>query len=284
MGVAVTVLSGKGGVSKTLWQVLMAGEASRMGMPTLFIDSDPERNASNKFGVPTTATGLGDVYEAAGAVDGSELDIDAGAERMLTEVVDTYWDQVDLIPAGQSLGPISQSSMSDSWVLRDVLEKSGLADAYSFVFIDTGGRTGSLSAQAMYAADVAYAPIGPTRDAVRKAVEARNRVERIQRAHPLVWAGVVLSAFDVRVGMDAAIRDAAIEQFGDQVRAILPRRATVHEAFQLGERLGDRKDAASADLASVIRDFAVLLHGLGTREDSDSTTAGAAPGGAGVVA
>lgn len=276
MGVAVTVLSGKGGVSKTLWQVLMAGEASRLGMPALFIDSDPERNASNKFGVPTGGTGLGDVYDAAGAVDGSELDIDAGAERLLGEVVDTFWDQVDLVPAGQSLGPISQSSMSDSWVLRDVLEKSGLTEAYSFVFIDTGGRTGSLSTQAMYAADVAYAPIGPTRDAVRKAQEARHRVERIQRAHPLVWAGVVLSAFDVRVGMDAAIRDAAIEAFGDEVRAILPRRATVHEAFQLGERLGDRRDAASADLSSVIRDFALLLHELGSVRKTEKNAEGVA--------
>jgi chromosome partitioning protein len=248
--------------------VLMAGEASRMGLPTLFIDSDPERNASNKFGIPSAATGLGEVYDAAGAVDGSELDIDKGAERMLTEVVDTYWDDVDLVPAGQSLGPISQSSMSDSWVLRDVLEKSGLADAYSMIFIDTGGRTGSLSAQAMYAADVAYAPIGPTRDAVRKAVEARHRVERIQRAHPLKWAGVVLSAFDVRVGMDAAIRDAALEEFGDEVRAILPRRATVHEAFQLGERLGDRRDPASTDLASIIRDFALFLRETGSAAQS----------------
>lgn len=272
MGVAVAVLSGKGGVSKTLWQFLMAGEASRMGMPTLFIDSDPERNASNKFGIPTGGSGLGDVYEAAGAVDGSELDIDAGAERMLTEVVDTYWDQVDLVPAGQSLGPISQSSMSDSWVLRDVLERSGLAEAYSFVFIDTGGRTGALSAQAMYAADVAYAPIGPTTDAVRKALEARNRVERIQRAHRLIWAGVVLSAFDMRVGMDAAIRDAAVEAFGDEVRATLPRRATIHEAFQLGERLGDRRDVAAADLSTVVRDFALLLHGLGSARDDDDTT------------
>lgn len=269
MGVVVTVLSGKGGVSKTLWQVLMAGEASRMGMPTLLIDGDPERNASNKFGVPVTSTGLGNVFEVAGAVDGADLDVESGAVRLAAEVVDTHWDLVDLVPAGQSLGSIGQSSMSDPWVLRDVLERSKLAESYSLILVDTGGRTGSLSAQAMYAADVAFAPIGPTRDAVRKALEARTRVERIQRAHPLIWAGVVLSAFDMRVGMDAAIRDAAVEAFGDEIRAVLPRRAAVHEAFQLGERLGDRRDAASADLASVVRDLVLLLHGLGRADHSE---------------
>lgn len=269
MGVAVTVLSGKGGVSKTLWQILMAGEASRMSIPTLVIDADPERNASNKFGVGSQSTGLGDVYDAAGAVDGNELDLDAGTKRISDEVVDTHWDYVDLIPAGNALGAIGQSSISDSWILRDLLERSGLAESYSLILIDTGGRTGSLSTQAMYAADVAFAPIGPTRDAVRKALEAKARVERIQRAHPLKWAGVVLSGFDLRVGMDDAIKDAAVESFGSEIRAVLPRRAAVHEAFQLAERLGDRRDVTSTDLAGVLRDFVLELQRLGSENDDE---------------
>lgn len=261
--VAVTVLSGKGGVAKTLWQVLMAGEASRLGIPTLLIDADPERNASAKFGVPATSSGLGDVFEASGALDASgEIDLEAGAARLGEEVLDTHWDDVDLVPAGASLATVAQSALFDSWLLRDLLEKAGIASAYGLILLDTGGRTGALTAQAMYAADVAYAPIGPTRDAVRKALEARTRVDRIQRAHPLKWAGVVLSGFDLRVGMDEAIRDEAIAAFGDEVRAVIPRRAGVHEAFQLAERLGDRRDVSSANLAALIRDFMLELRAL----------------------
>lgn len=257
---AVTVLSGKGGVAKTLWQVLMAGEASRLGIPTLLVDADPERNASARFGVPASSTGLGDVFEASGALDASgELDLTGGAARLADEVIDTHWDDVDLVPAGASLGTVAQASLLDSWLLRDLLESSGLAAAYGLIMIDTGGRTGALTAQAMYAADVAYAPIGPTRDAVRKALEARTRVERIQRAHPLRWAGVVLSGFDLRVGMDEAIRDEAVQRFGDQVRVVVPRRAAVHEAFQLAERLGDRRDVTSSNLALLFRDFMLEL-------------------------
>ncbi|GAA4788298.1 ParA family protein [Actinomycetospora chlora] len=264
---AVTVLSGKGGVAKTLWQVLMAGEASRLGIPTLIVDADPERNASTKFGVPAQSTGLGDVFEAAGAVDGSaELDIDVGAQRLGEEVLDTQWEDVDLVPAGSSLGAVAQANLFDTWLLRDLLEKAGLSSAYGLVMIDTGGRTGSLVAQAMYAADVAYAPIAPTRDAIRKALEARVRVERIQRAHPLKWAGVVLSGFDMRVGMDEAIYQEVRQQFGDEVRAVVPRRATVHEAFQLGERLGDRRDVASSNLAAIFRDFVLELRAAGQQD------------------
>lgn len=257
---AVSVLSGKGGVAKTLWQLLMAGEASRLGVPTLIVDADPERNASARFGVPAQSTGLGDAFEVAGALDTSaEIDLSAGAERLAGEILDTHWDQVDLVPAGASLGVVAQASLIDQWLLRDLLEEAGLAQAYGLILIDTGGRTGSLVAQAMYAADVAYAPIGPTRDAVRKAVEARTRVGRIQRAHPLRWAGVVLSGFDLRVGMDEAIYDEAHQRFGEEVRAVVPRRATVHEAFQLAERLGDRRDVVSSNLAALFRDFMLEL-------------------------
>jgi len=136
-----------------------------------------------------------------------------------------------------------------------MLETSGLQETYDAIFLDTAGRTGSLVTQAMYAADVAYAPITPTLDAVRKAMEARSRVERIQRAHSLRWAGVVLTAFDRRVGIDDAIRIEAHRQFAGEVRVEIPRRATVHEAFQLCERLGDRGDVASLGLAGEFRRF-----------------------------
>jgi chromosome partitioning protein len=255
MTTAVVVLSGKGGTAKTLWQLTMAGEASRAGIRTLLIDVDPERNLSNRFGVSQHSTGLGNVFEDAGALQGGDLDPDAGGARLTKEIVATAWDGVNLLPAGATLTGVGQVSIPDTWLLRDMLTSAGVYETYELVLFDTGGRTGSLVTQAMYASDVAYAPIAPTTDAVRKALEARSRVERIQRAHELRWAGVVLSGFDRRVGMDDVIREETHEQFGDQVRAEVPRRATVHEAFQMCERLGDRPDVASAGLAAVFRNF-----------------------------
>jgi chromosome partitioning protein len=232
----------------------MAGEASRMGIPTLLMDVDPERNLSNRFNVPQHSTGLGSVFEDAGVTTG-EGSADAGAKRLVGEILQTPWPGVDLVPAGASLAGVGQVNIADTWLLRDILDAASLFDRYEVVLLDTGGRTGSLVTLAMYAADVAYAPIAPTTDAVRKALEARARVERIQRAHPLRWAGVVLSGFDGRIGIEEAIRDEAYEQFGDQVRAEVPRRAVVNETFQLCERIGDRRDVASSNLARIFREF-----------------------------
>lgn len=251
---SVAVLSGKGGVGKTMWQKLIAGEASRHDLPTLITDVDPERNMSNRFGVPQHSTGLGSVLEDAGVTRG-ESSAEQGAKRLLTEILPTPWPNVELLPAGASLPGISQVAISDAWLLRDIFNHAGLFARYRLILMDTGGRTGSLVTLAMYAADVAYAPITPTTDAVRKAIEAKTRVDRIQRAHQLRWAGVVLSGFDGRIGIEEAIRAKVHEQFGDTVRAEVPRRASVAEVFQLGDRLGDRGDVASRALAQVFHGF-----------------------------
>lgn len=251
---SVVVLSGKGGTAKTLWQMTMAGEASRAGLATLLIDIDPERNLSNRFNVPQHSTGLGSVFEQAGVTAG-EGNAEQGAKRIVDEIVTTPWAGVELLPAGASLTGVSQVAIADTWLLRDIITAAELPDRYDLILFDTGGRTGSLVTLAMYAADVAYAPIAPTTDAVRKATEAKARIDRIQRAHPLRWAGVVLSGFDGRVGIEEAIRDKVYAEFGDDVRAEVPRRASVNEAFQLGDRLGDRTDVAASALARIFLGF-----------------------------
>lgn len=248
------VMSGKGGVAKTLWVALMAGEASRAGIRALIVDVDPERNLSNRNGISQHATGLGNALEDAGVMT-SGPDPGKGAKRLKAEIVPSLWEHVDLVPAGATLGGVAQVSIDDTWLLRDILDQAGIDTHYELVLLDTGGRTGSLATLTMYAADVAFAPITPTTDAVRKALEARTRVEKIRRAHPLRWAGVVLSGFDLRTGIDYAIRQETLAAFGDQVRAEVPRRAAVHEAFQVGDRLGDRRDVTSSELANVFRGF-----------------------------
>jgi cellulose biosynthesis protein BcsQ len=251
--VSAVVLSGKGGTAKTLWQMMLAGEASRLGISTLLVDADPERNLSNHFGVSQHSTGLGSVLEDAGINFWG--DPGTAAKRVDEEIIDTKWPHVELLPAGASLTRVAGVGVSDTGLLRGIFTAAGVFDRYELVLIDTGGRTGSLEALAMHLADVAYAPIAPTGDAVRKAIEARNRVERIQRIHPLKWCGVVLSGFDSRNGIEQSIRETVYKEFGDEVRAEVPRRAIINEVFQLGDRLGDRHEVVARHLAPVFRRF-----------------------------
>lgn len=248
------VLSGKGGTAKTLWQLTMAGEASRAGYRTLLLDIDPEQNLSVRQGAGSHATGLGEILNEAGIASGEDSS-EKGAKRATAEIRPGVWEGVDVIPAGASLQGFSQVAIGDAYLLHDILEDADLYERYDLILIDTGGRTGALVTQAMYAADVAYAPIAPTTDAIRKAVEARTRVQKIQKSHPLRWAGVVVTGFDTRTGIEDAIRAEVLETFGDEVRAEVPRRAAVNEAFQVGDRLGDRTDVQGQALARIFRAF-----------------------------
>lgn len=265
VAVSALVLSGKGGTAKTLWQMMLAGEASRAGISTLLVDADPERNLSNHFGVSQHSTGLGSVLESDISFWGSP---DKGAKRIDEEIIETNWPGIDLLPAGASLGRVAGFGVGDTGLLRAIFDGAGIFDRYEVVLIDTGGRTGSLETLAMHLGDVAYTPITPTLDAVRKGIEARDRVERIQRTHPLRWCGVVLSGFDSRNGIEQSIRERVYTEFGDQVRAEIPRRAVVNESFQLGNRLGDYSDPVAKNLARVFRDF--LERDLLGRTTSDS--------------
>lgn len=250
---SAVVLSGKGGTAKTLWQMMLAGEASRLGISTLLVDADPERNLSNHFGVSQHSTGLGSVLEDAGL--NFWANPDNAVKRVGEEIVDTKWPYVELMPAGASLTRVAGMGVSDTGLMRSIFTSAGVFDRYELILIDTGGRTGSLEALAMQLADVAYAPIAPTNDAVRKANEARTRVERIQKTHPLRWGGVVLSGFDSRNSIEHTIRERVYAEFGDEVRAEVPRRAIINEVFQLGDRLGDRHDPVARGLAPVFRGF-----------------------------
>lgn len=253
VAVAALVLSGKGGTAKTLWQMMLAGEASRAAISTLLVDADPERNLSNHFGVSQHSTGLGSVLEDADMSFWGNAD--KGAKRVDEEIIDTKWRNIDLMPAGASLGRVAGFGVPDTGLLRSIFQVAGVFDRYELILIDTGGRTGSLETLAMHLGDIAFTPITPTLDAVRKANEARDRVERVQRTHPLKWAGVVLSGFDSRNGIDQSIRERVFRDFGDEVRAEVPRRAVVNEAFQLGNRLGDSSDPIARNLARTFQEF-----------------------------
>lgn len=249
-----TVLSGKGGSNKTFVQAMTAAEASRHAIPTLIIDLDPERNMSNRFKVPQHSTGMGSVLVDAGVTSG-EADPDRGAKRINEEILGTPWEHVDLVPAGSDLQGVGQIQIEGTWLLRDIIDRAGLAERYQLIGIDTGGRRGSLTTLAMYASDVAYATIGPDESHLRKAAEAKARVDSIERAHPLRWAGYVLSNFDVRSGIHEGVRVAAYKKFGDEIRADIPARAALNEAWHVLERIGDRRDVAAAGLANIFWGF-----------------------------
>lgn len=275
-GRAATALSGKGGTAKSFMQFHLAGQASTEGISTILMDADPEQNLTNKFIENNPhlkdAAGLGDVLIAAGVLNGDDdFDIEAGAAKLIEVIQATSWDNVFFLTAGKPLQTLSQVSLTGDnwmWALRDIFEEAGLYHRFRLLLPDTAGRRGSLVTMIMYACDIAYSPIYMMEDAVKKAIQARDRVKAIQGAHPLHWAGVVLTGLDLRAAINEVIRSDAAEAFhavigkdgkfetwGEVIVEIPYRPATVHQAYQLGERLIDLG-------AEKVRPLMTLFHAI----------------------
>lgn len=266
-----TALSGKGGTGKSFLQVNLAAEASRAAIPTVMTDLDPELNLSRRFGVPRDAIGIGDVLVAAGVLNGDgEWNVEAAAEKLLEAIRPTHWEHVSILPAGRTLVGLGQLKIEEDWLLREIYEEAGIPKQYRLRLFDTAGRRGSLVTQAMYASEVTYAPINTMDDAVTKALEARERVDRIQRAHQLRWAGVILTGIDTRTAINQEIRRVALMKFGAEafadgdadlpcgdVRAEIPARAVAHESYTLVDRMGDSRDRDAQHAAKIVRQFLV---------------------------
>lgn len=268
-GTGAIALSGKGGTGKSFIQVNLASEASLAEIPTVLTDLDPELNLSRRFGVPRDAVGIGDVLVAAGVLNGDgEWNVEAAAAKLHEAVRPTHWPNVSIVPAGRTLVGLGQLKIEEDWLLREIYEEAGIPKKYRLRLFDTGGRRGSLVTQAMYASDAAYAPINDMDDAVTKALEARERVKRIQKAHPLRWAGVVITGIDTRTAINQEIRRTALTKFGAEafadgeadlpcgdVRAEIPSRAAAHEAYTLVERMGESRDPKAQHAAGIVRRF-----------------------------
>jgi chromosome partitioning protein len=255
---AVMPVSGKGGVGKTWMQLQIAAEASRLGIPVLMVDIDPEGNLSYRQGV-LGQHGVGEVLADAGALTGDPdaLDPVAGAKRLNEVIRPGTYPGVDVVSCGPSLNGIGQVNIPNLMLLRAIFVEADIYSRYGLILIDTPGRTGHLTSLAMYAASCCYGIVTNTKDSIRKVVEARRRVSAVQGSHPLRWAGTVLTNFG-RDGTQDALHTMALDTLGDDARIELPPRSILRETFELaetGERLGDRRGALPQNLARAERSF-----------------------------
>ena len=126
--VSLACLSGKGGVGKTTTAINLAASIAELGMSVLAVDCDPQSNLTSglsvdPYGVHPT---VGDVLQGrCGAADA---------------VMPTQWDGLWLMPASPDLSAVEQALMTSlgrEHLLRDALERDGIADRFDVVVFDT---------------------------------------------------------------------------------------------------------------------------------------------------
>lgn len=232
----VALANQKGGVGKTTTALCLADALGRLGLKTLLVDLDQQANATR-------------TYHAADLGGRTAYDILAGRERDAARAVVTT-PAGDIIPGDFQIAGVEavMATMTcRETVLVDALEGLRGSGAYDYVIIDCSPSLGTVTANALVAADSVVVPLlvdGYSIDGLDKLMHLVGQVRGNRRLNPgLEVDGLLVCQREERQSLTQSF-DAQLplvaERYGTRVLATKIRRCVkVREAQVLDSLLHD---------------------------------------------
>lgn len=161
-GKVITIGNFKGGVTKTTTSMILGqGLSMRRGRKVLIIDLDPQGSTTTLFGINPHAE-----------IDQEQtvIPLIAGDAKDLSYApMQTYWDNLDLIPSSTDLFnaefllPAKVHGDDPTFKFWEVLNQGleSLKEKYDYILIDTAPTLSYLTINALFAADSIIVPVVP---------------------------------------------------------------------------------------------------------------------------
>lgn len=219
----------KGGVGKTTTVVNLAASMADWGFRVLVVDIDPQSNATTSLGLNPRSLSV------------SIYDVLLGAQPAAEIIRATRWTGLELLPSVPALAGAtvelntSLAPHERALCLRKALEN---VTGYDYVLIDSPPSLGTLTVNALCAADGVIVPVQCEYLALEGLTQLTHTITLIQRQmNPqLSLRGLAMTMYDRRTTLSRQVAAEVQRHFSHQVFPVMiPRSVRLSEAPSYGE-------------------------------------------------